>query len=161
MLLRDLNFELNISPNFFCSLLYLDKYKIANLNIVLNISCDFPAQVAAYYHKVQTKFASNRVPNNKFVQFRDILQAFDPTKETPIDLYMRIEELFGEEHKYLADEFLMFLTPGQAVEMGRFMDYFTMVQLSSFVQMLKVLCQGHNVLVSVFCNKKNYLTKST
>lgn len=80
------------------------------------------------------------MPNNLFVQFTDILQKFDPTKETPIDLYKKIEQLFGEEHKYFADEFLMFLTPGQAVEMGRFMDYFTMVQLSSFIQMLQVAC---------------------
>ncbi|XP_037962305.2 uncharacterized protein LOC105391412 [Plutella xylostella] len=96
------------------------------------------ALVAAYYNKVQSRFAStNRVPNVKFVQFRDILQGFDPSKETPIDLYKKIEEFFGDEHRELSDEFLMFLTTGQAAEAGRLLDRCMMVQLSKFVEMLQ------------------------
>lgn len=78
------------------------------------------------------------MPNVKFVQFRDILQGFDPSKETPIDLYKKIEEFFGDEHRELSDEFLMFLTTGQAAEAGRLLDRCMMVQLSKFVEMLQV-----------------------
>ncbi|KAI5642936.1 hypothetical protein NE865_04975 [Phthorimaea operculella] len=96
------------------------------------------ALVRSYYKKVQSKFSSNTsVPKNKFVQFQNILKSFDPNKETPVDLYRNIEQLFGEEHKDLVEEFLLFLEPGQAAEVGRFMDYFMMVQMTSFIEILQ------------------------
>ncbi|CAB3242369.1 unnamed protein product [Arctia plantaginis] len=96
------------------------------------------ALVRSYYTKVQSRFSSNTsVPTNKFVQFQNILKCFDPSKETPVDLYKRIESLFGAEHKDIVEEFLLFLKPGQAVEIGRFMDHFMLVQLTSFIEMLQ------------------------
>ncbi|XP_075981471.1 uncharacterized protein LOC142980072 [Anticarsia gemmatalis] len=96
------------------------------------------ALVRSYYTKVQSRFSSNTsVPTNKFVQFQSILKSFDPTKETPIDLYKKIENLFGEAHKDIVEEFLLFLKPGQAAEIGRFMDRFMLVQLTGFIEMLQ------------------------
>ncbi|XP_045452467.1 uncharacterized protein LOC123661555 [Melitaea cinxia] len=96
------------------------------------------ALVKAYYTKVQSRFASNSsVPTNKFVQFRDILKTFDPSKETPEDLYRKIELLFGNEHKDIFEEFLLFLKPGQALKVGRFMDHFMITQITRFIELLQ------------------------
>lgn len=98
------------------------------------------ALVKAYYTKVQSRFASNSsVPTNKFVQFRDILKTFDPSKETPEDLYRKIELLFGNEHKDIFEEFLLFLKPGQALKVGRFMDHFMITQITRFIELLQVI----------------------
>lgn len=78
------------------------------------------------------------MPTNKFVQFQNVLKTFDPAKETPVDLYKKIEEIFGEEHKDIVEEFLLFLKPGQAAEVGRFMDHFMLVQMTGFIEMLQV-----------------------
>lgn len=78
------------------------------------------------------------MPTNKFVQFQNILKSFDPSKETPLDLYKRIDSLFSAEHKDIVEEFLLFLKPGQAVEAGQFMDHFMLVQLTNFIEMLQV-----------------------
>lgn len=97
------------------------------------------ALVRSYYTKVQSRFSSNpSVPNNKFIQFQDILKTFDPSKETPVELYKRIEQLFGDEHPDILEDFLLFLKPGQAASVGRFMDHFMMVQLTSFIELLHV-----------------------
>ncbi|PZC83082.1 uncharacterized protein LOC110371282 [Helicoverpa armigera] len=96
------------------------------------------ALVRSYYTKVQSRFSSNTsVPTNKFVQFQSILKSFDPTKETPVDLYRKIENVFGEEHKDIVEEFLLFLKPGQAAEVGRFMDHFMLVQMTGFIELLQ------------------------
>ncbi|CAK1553028.1 unnamed protein product [Leptosia nina] len=96
------------------------------------------ALVRSYYTKVRSRFpTSSAVPINKFAQFRTILKSYDPGKETPIDLYRKIEELFGEEHKDIVEEFLLFLKPGQAAELGKFMDYFMMTQMTSFIEVLQ------------------------
>ncbi|KAL0820203.1 hypothetical protein ABMA28_006127 [Loxostege sticticalis] len=95
------------------------------------------ALVRSYYTKVQSRFSSNpSVPNNKFIQFQDILKTFDPSKESPVELYKRIEQLFGDEHPDILEDFLLFLKPGQAASVGRFMDHFMMVQLTSFIELL-------------------------
>ncbi|XP_049876937.1 uncharacterized protein LOC126374366 [Pectinophora gossypiella] len=96
------------------------------------------ALVRSYYTKVQSRFSSHpTVPTNKFAQFQGILKTFDPSKESPVDLYRKIEKLFGEEHKDIAEEFLLFLKPGQAAEVGRFMDHFMLVQMTSFIELLQ------------------------
>lgn len=98
------------------------------------------ALVRSYYTKVQARFSSHtNVPTNKFVQFQSILKSFDPSKETPVDLYRKIEELFGEQHKDIVEEFLLFLKPGQAAEVGRFMDHFMLVQITGFIEALQVI----------------------
>ncbi|XP_047510168.1 uncharacterized protein LOC125053033 [Pieris napi] len=95
------------------------------------------ALVRSYYSKVRSRFSSSSLPVNKFAQFRMILKAFDPGKDTPVDLYRKIEELFGDEHKDIVEEFLLFLKPGQAAEVGRFMDHFVLTQLTSFIVLLQ------------------------
>lgn len=78
------------------------------------------------------------MPNNKFIQFQNLLKTFDPSKETPVELYKKIEELFGEEHKDIIEDFLLFLNGGQAAKVGRFMDHFMLVQITSFIELLQV-----------------------
>ncbi|XP_053614298.1 uncharacterized protein LOC128677456 [Plodia interpunctella] len=96
------------------------------------------ALVRSYYTKVQSRFASNtQVPTNKFVQFQNTLKSFDPSKETPVDLYRRIEDIFGEQHKDIVEEFLLFLKPSQAGQVGRFMDHLTLVHMTSFIELLQ------------------------
>ncbi|CAH0401420.1 unnamed protein product [Chilo suppressalis] len=95
------------------------------------------ALVKSYYTKVQSRFSSNpSVPNNKFIQFQNILKTFDPSKETPVELYKKIEKLCGEEHKDILEDFLLFLKPGQAAEVGCFMDHFMMDRLNGFIELL-------------------------
>ncbi|KAM3956688.1 uncharacterized protein ACR2FA_009339 [Aphomia sociella] len=96
------------------------------------------ALVRSYYNKVKSKCASNSATTNKFLKFQNILKTFDPSKETPVQLYRRIEELFGENHKDLLEEFLLFLRPGQAAEIGRFMDHFTLAQMTGFIELLQI-----------------------
>ncbi|GBP68607.1 GON-4-like protein [Eumeta japonica] len=96
------------------------------------------ALVTSYFSKVKARFAANRnQPNNKFVQFQNLLKTFDPKNETPVNLYRKIEVLFGEEHRDLIEDFLLFLTPSQAQEIGRFMDHFEMNKLVNFIDILK------------------------
>ncbi|XP_068620430.1 muscle M-line assembly protein unc-89-like [Battus philenor] len=96
------------------------------------------AIVRSYYRKVQLRFATNSsVPTNKFVQFQELLKTFDPSKETPTDLYRKVEQLFGDENKDIVEEFLLFLKPGQAAEVGRFMDHFMFVQITNFIDKLQ------------------------
>ncbi|CAG5029871.1 unnamed protein product [Parnassius apollo] len=96
------------------------------------------ALVRSYYRKVQVRFSSNpSVPTNKFVQFQELLKTFDPSKETPVDLYKKVEQLFGDENPDIVEEFLLFLKPGQAAELGRFMDHFMLTQITNFIQMLQ------------------------
>lgn len=78
------------------------------------------------------------MPTNKFVQFQNILRNFNPNTETPVQLYKKIEDLFGEEHQDIVEDFLLFLKPGQAVEVGRFMDRFQLVRMTEFINMLHV-----------------------
>lgn len=95
------------------------------------------ALVRSYYTKVQSRFSSNTsVPTNKFVQFQSILKSFNPSMETPVDLYKKIEHIFGVDHKDIVEEFLLFMKPGQAAEIGRFTDHFALVQLTGFIDML-------------------------
>lgn len=101
----------------------------------------FSALIKSYFVKVKSRFSSSAsVPTNKFVQFQNILRSFDPNEETPEVLYKKIEELFGEEHRDIVEEFLLFLKPGQAAKVGRFMDRFMLVQITGFIELLQVCC---------------------
>ncbi|XP_072942546.1 uncharacterized protein [Epargyreus clarus] len=96
------------------------------------------ALVRSYYAKVKSRFGTNpSAPTNKFVQFRELLKTFDPTKETPVDLYRKVENLLGEEHKDIVEEFLLFLKPGQAATVGRLMDHLVQTQILSFIELLQ------------------------
>ncbi|XP_047996985.1 uncharacterized protein LOC125234684 isoform X2 [Leguminivora glycinivorella] len=96
------------------------------------------ALVRSYYTKVQSRFSSNQsVPTNKFVQFQSLLKTFDPAKETPVELYKKIEELFGVEHKDFVEDFLLFLEPGQAVQVGRFSDHVMLTKMTNFIELLQ------------------------
>ncbi|CAH0713154.1 unnamed protein product, partial [Brenthis ino] len=96
------------------------------------------ALVKSYYTKVQSRFSSHStLPTNKFVQFREILKTFNPSKENPVDLYKKIEQLFSDEHKDIVEEFMLFLKPGQAAEVGRFMDHFMLSQMTGFIALLQ------------------------
>lgn len=92
------------------------------------------ALVTAYFNKIATRFGST---STKFIQFRELLKTFDSDKETPVDLYRNIEALFGEENSDLVEEFLLFLTPSQAVEIGRFTDHLIMDRMTKFLHLLK------------------------
>ncbi|CAG9563825.1 unnamed protein product [Danaus chrysippus] len=96
------------------------------------------ALIRSYYTKVQSRFTSHpALPSNKFVQFRDILKSFDPMLETPVDLYRKIEKHFGNEHADIVEEFLLFLKPGQAAQVGRFMDHLMLTKMTGFIQLLQ------------------------
>lgn len=92
--------------------------------------------MSTYFNKVLSRFRSSN--NDVFVAFQDLLKGFDPSKQTPIDLYRNIEKLFGEENNDLIEEFLLFLTPGQAAEVGKFMDHLMMNKMTQFLHLLKV-----------------------
>lgn len=112
----------------------------------------FPAIVKSYYTKIQTRFASHSTaPTNKFVQFREILRTFDPLKETPIELYRKIEQLFGAKHSDVVEEFLLFLKPCQAAAVGRFMDHFMLSQMTVFIELLQVSCMISWLFISLIC----------
>ncbi|XP_013162595.1 PREDICTED: uncharacterized protein LOC106114065 [Papilio xuthus] len=96
------------------------------------------ALVRSYYRKVQLRFTSNSSSANNFQKFQELLKQFDPRKETPVDLYRQVEQLFGDEHKDVVEEFLLFLKPGQAAEVGRFMDHFMIVQMTNFINELRI-----------------------
>ncbi|VVC92780.1 unnamed protein product [Leptidea sinapis] len=96
------------------------------------------ALAKSYYTKVKSRCSQNSSISNKFVQFREMLKTFDPHTESPVDLYRKVEELFGAEHKDVVEEFLLFLKPGQAAEVGRFMDHFMLNQMTSFIDLLQV-----------------------
>lgn len=71
--------------------------------------------------------------------FQSMLNDFDFQNESPCELYRKLEGLFGAENTDLTEEFLTFLTPGQATEVGRFMDYFLLTCMMDFIEKLQVL----------------------
>lgn len=95
--------------------------------------------MSSYFNKVQARFGSNTsLPDNKFQQFEQILRNFDPFEHSVTDLYRSIEQLFGPANSDLIEEFLIFLTPGQAAEIGRFMEHFMITKMTKFVEILQV-----------------------
>lgn len=118
-----------------------DDTYISTLDVIFNyVKFLFvSALVRSYYTKVQSRFSSNQtVPTNKFVQFQSILKSFDPSKETPVDLYKKIEQLFGVEHKDFVEDFLLFLKPAQAVQVGRLSDHTMLTRITYFIELLQV-----------------------
>lgn len=107
---------------------------------------------------MQSRFGT-LATRKKFVQFQDILKTFDSTKETPTDLYRKLQVLFGEENSDLMEEFLLFLTPGQAAEVGRFMDHFIVNKMVKFLDLLKVCIIFTNMRFLIFI--VNYLTPAS
>lgn len=120
----------------------------------MNLAMFVSALVRSYYTKVQSRFSSHlNMPANKFVQFQSVLKAFNPAKESPVELYRKIEQIFGDEHKDIVEEFLLFLKPGQAAKLGRFMDHFVLVHMTGFIELLQV---SLSILPS-FLNRYNNL----
>lgn len=54
------------------------------------------------------------------------------------DLYRRVENLL-KPHTDLIDEFLTFLLPYQALEVGRFIDHFLLTKMKEFCAKLEVI----------------------
>lgn len=62
-----------------------------------------------------------------------------------------MEQLFLPDHPELAELFLTFLLPGQAAQIGKFMDHFMLTNMNNFINKLNIFFnkQPAQVLVSL------------
>uniref|UniRef100_A0A182PTC6 Uncharacterized protein n=1 Tax=Anopheles epiroticus TaxID=199890 RepID=A0A182PTC6_9DIPT len=90
-----------------------------------------------YYEKVEeTLLSSGRA--DLLERFEQILRNFDETQDRVAVLYYQIEDLLGESFPQLVDTFLTFLLPGQAAEVGKFMEHFILTNMGDFLEKLNV-----------------------
>lgn len=68
----------------------------------------------------------------------EILNDHEDSGDTPADLYKKLEKVLHPNHPDLVDEFLTFLTPSQAAEVGKLMPYFVMTRMSMFLRKLEL-----------------------
>lgn len=74
---------------------------------------------------------------------RKALNDFNVLVENVTDLYTKIESIIGEKYPDLCEEFLIFLTPAQAKELGKYLSHFMLTNMSLFLQnLLQDLLQG-------------------
>lgn len=94
----------------------------------------------AYFHKIRSQLLNQGtdVEGSKYEELKNIFNSYNVEIESPCILYKKVEKALGEEYSDLIDEFLTFLTPGQAAEIGRFMDHFQMNSMSEFLEKLQV-----------------------
>lgn len=59
-----------------------------------------------------------------------------------------LESVFLPDHPELADLFLYFLTPSDAIEINKFMDYFLKTNLMKFLSKLNIFYQKQPAQVS-------------
>lgn len=86
----------------------------------------------AYFWKVKS-----RLTENALTCFIQELVSFESGRNKNVaDLYKNVENLLTP-HTDLIDEFLTFLLPHQALEVGRFMDYFLLIKMKEFFTKLK------------------------
>uniref|UniRef100_A0A034WK91 GON-4-like protein n=2 Tax=Bactrocera dorsalis TaxID=27457 RepID=A0A034WK91_BACDO len=90
-----------------------------------------------FYEKVEEALkASNRSEGCK--KFNHILKTFDPRRDKVADLYYKLEQLFLPEHPELAQVFLTFLLPSEAVEIGKFFEHFMINNMTTFINKLNI-----------------------
>ncbi|XP_053658027.1 uncharacterized protein LOC128707105 [Anopheles marshallii] len=90
-----------------------------------------------YYEKVEeTLLASGRV--DLLERFEQILRNFDEIEDRVSSLYYQIEDLLGESYPQLVDAFLTFLLPGQAAQIGKFLEHFILTNMGDFLEKLNV-----------------------
>lgn len=107
---------------------------------------------------------NNDSNHHKFAEFINILRCFNESNETTASLYLvsqfiraiiepkynlffnlanlqRVEKFFLPDHPDLADLFLNFLMPSDAVEIGKFMEYFINTNFTKFISKLNICFQ--------------------
>ncbi|XP_053677993.1 uncharacterized protein LOC128728359 [Anopheles nili] len=90
-----------------------------------------------YYEKVEeTLLGADRT--DLLERFEQILKNFDEFEDRVSLLYYKIEELLGESFPQLVDMFLTFLLPGQAAEVGKFMEHFMLTNMTDFLEKLNI-----------------------
>ncbi|XP_075215908.1 uncharacterized protein LOC142321584 [Lycorma delicatula] len=86
----------------------------------------------AYYLKVR-----DRLEENAFLQFVNALNSFDNQCVTVSDLYHNIMTIL-KPHSDLSEEFIGFLLPEQAMELGVYMEYLCITKMRQFLQKLEI-----------------------
>ncbi|XP_018333346.1 uncharacterized protein LOC108742578 [Agrilus planipennis] len=82
----------------------------------------------AYFDKVR-----KTLNHDEYHQFMKILNDFDEKYDKVSDLYQNIEHLLHPKYQDLLDEFLTFLTPTQASEIGKLIPHLMLSNMSLFL----------------------------
>lgn len=86
----------------------------------------------AYYERIKDRLNPEMVKT-----FRELLLSIN-SGEDPSEIYKKLEPVLLPEHPDLLDQFLSFLTPKQAIKIGKFMEYFLVTNMDKFVQMCQI-----------------------
>ncbi|XP_058449807.1 uncharacterized protein LOC131429599 [Malaya genurostris] len=90
-----------------------------------------------FFEKVEeTLLAENK--HSQYETFLEILQTFNEREDRVADLYYKIENLLVADHPELVDLFLTFLLPGQAAEVGKFLEHFILTNANDFLAKLNI-----------------------
>ena len=65
-----------------------------------------------------------------------------------------METLFLPDHPELAELFLTFLLPGEAAQVGKFMEHFVLTNMNNFINKLNVFFNKQPAQVSYSCNAR-------
>ncbi|KAF5275263.1 hypothetical protein FQA39_LY06923 [Lamprigera yunnana] len=106
----------------------------------------------AYFDKVR-----DHLQPEKYECFMDVLNNFEGSTRIS-ELYNKIEEVMGEDHKDLMEEFLTFLTPTQARDIGKLIPYYMISNMSLFLQKLEIYFKEQPAQLRKIYKSLTYLT---
>lgn len=74
----------------------------------------------------------------EYQKFMEVLSEHDETTSSVSDLYEKIESVLSPKHSDLCEEFLTFLTPEQAKQIGKLVPHFMLSNMSLFLRKLEI-----------------------
>lgn len=113
----------------------------------------FVGFVAAFYDKVQ-----ERLDVHDCHKFLEICHEFEVKTNSVEELYKSVEAILSPKYPDLIEEFLTFLTPSQAKNVGRFMPHFMLTKMSLFLRKLEIFFKDQPAQVKKIYNCLNELS---
>lgn len=107
------------------------KYLNIKTLLLLKFFCAGYAQ--AYFDK-----ARERLDSQDYHMLLEILNNFTERTNNISHLYKQVEAILGEKHQDLMEEFLTFLTPAQAKDVGKLIPYYMLSNMSLFLRKLEI-----------------------
>uniref|UniRef100_A0A1Y1MDI7 Myb-like domain-containing protein n=1 Tax=Photinus pyralis TaxID=7054 RepID=A0A1Y1MDI7_PHOPY len=107
----------------------------------------------AYFDKVK-----ERLSPEDYKEFMEVLNNFEENTCSVTELYKQIESVMGSEHSDLKEEFLTFLMPSQAKEIGKLIPYYTLSNMSLFLRKLELYFKDQPAQLRKIYRSLTYLT---
>lgn len=107
----------------------------------------------AYFDKVKERLSAD-----EYKEFMKVLNSFEENTCSVTELYKQIECIIGSKHADLMEEFLTFLTPSQAREIGKLIPYYMLSNMSLFLRKLELYFKDQPAQLRKIYRSLTYLT---